>query len=189
MPLFVYLRYWFGQNGMYLNDRLKQGDAISSGDNTIRGNYCGTPPGRSVFNSSGFGSPLGTTYDTRSCYKSDYPWQAMLLDLATRNPQLTICSKIRIYGNLNICLKILYMYRESNGQLPYVWVLVFLDNVSRQLTSNQRRVEFPAVENEDYRPISNIGCTKSQNSNVSRLVLQLSLSNLLKPCVKLRMNM
>ena len=40
-----------------------------------------------------------------------------------------------------------------------------------------------------YRQISNISHTKSQNLNVSPLVLQLSLPNLLKPCVKLRMEM
>ena len=37
--------------------------------------------------------------------------------------------------------------------------------------------------------ISNIRCTKSHNSNVSCLVLHLSLSNPLKKCVKSRMKM
>ena len=40
-----------------------------------------------------------------------------------------------------------------------------------------------------YRQFSNISCTQSQNVNVSHLVLQLSLPNPLKPCVKLRMKM
>ena len=40
-----------------------------------------------------------------------------------------------------------------------------------------------------YRQVSNIRCTKSQNLNVSRLVVQLSLSNPLKPGVKSRMKM
>ena len=40
-----------------------------------------------------------------------------------------------------------------------------------------------------YFQISNIRRSKSQNLNVSRLVLHLSLPNLLKPCVKLRMKM
>ena len=44
------------------------------------------------------------------------------------------------------------------------------------------------ISNE-YRQISNIRHTKSQNLNISRLVLHLSLPNLLKPCVKLRMKM
>ena len=38
-----------------------------------------------------------------------------------------------------------------------------------------------------YRKISNISHTKSQNSNVSHLILQLSLPNSLKPGVKSRM--
>ena len=40
-----------------------------------------------------------------------------------------------------------------------------------------------------YREISNISCTKSQNLNVFRLFLQLSLCNLLKPGVKSKMKM
>ena len=43
--------------------------------------------------------------------------------------------------------------------------------------------------NIDYRKISNISRTKSPNSNVSRLGLQLSLRNILKPDVKWRMKM
>ena len=40
-----------------------------------------------------------------------------------------------------------------------------------------------------YRQVSNIRRTQSKNTNVSRLVLQLSLPNPLKPGVKLRMKM
>ena len=40
-----------------------------------------------------------------------------------------------------------------------------------------------------YRKVSNIRRTKSQNFNASRLILQLSLPNPLKPGVKLRMKM
>ena len=40
-----------------------------------------------------------------------------------------------------------------------------------------------------YRHISNIWCTKSHKSNVSCLVLQLSLRNPLKKCVKSRMKL
>ena len=43
--------------------------------------------------------------------------------------------------------------------------------------------------NFDYRKFSNIRRTKSQNLNVSLLILQLYLRNLLKPCVKARMKM
>ena len=40
-----------------------------------------------------------------------------------------------------------------------------------------------------YRQTSNTSFTKSQNLNVSHLVLQLSLGNVLKPGVKSRMKM
>ena len=42
---------------------------------------------------------------------------------------------------------------------------------------------------EGYRQITNISSTISQNVNVSRLVLQLSLHNSLKPGVKSKMKM
>ena len=44
-------------------------------------------------------------------------------------------------------------------------------------------------ESTNYRQISNISRTKSQNLNDSSLVLQLPLPNPLKPCVKSRMKM
>ena len=40
-----------------------------------------------------------------------------------------------------------------------------------------------------FHQISNIRCTKSQDLNISHLVLYLSLPNPLKPCVKSRMKM
>ena len=43
--------------------------------------------------------------------------------------------------------------------------------------------------NPKYRKFSNIRRTQFPNINLSRLVLQLSLPNPLKPCVKLRMKM
>ena len=43
------------------------------------------------------------------------------------------------------------------------------------------------LTNMDYRKVSNIRRTKSQNLNVSRLILKVSLPNPLKPGVKLRM--
>ena len=50
------------------------------------------------------------------------------------------------------------------------------------------RIEEKVVK-QNYRQISNIRYTKSQNLNVSRLVLQLSLYGLLKSGVKSRMKM
>ena len=48
---------------------------------------------------------------------------------------------------------------------------------------------FTSNGKDDYRKLSNIRGTNSQNLNVSRLVLQLLLPNLLKPGVKKRMKM
>ena len=45
------------------------------------------------------------------------------------------------------------------------------------------------ITNSTYRQISNRSRTKSQNLNVSRLVLQSSVTNLLEPGVKSRMKM
>ena len=47
----------------------------------------------------------------------------------------------------------------------------------------------PHFTNTVYRKISNIRRTESPNLNVSRLVLQLSLPNPMKPGVKSRMKM
>ena len=47
---------------------------------------------------------------------------------------------------------------------------------------------WPVLE-ENYRKVSNIRCTESQNLNVSHLGLQLSLRNILKPSIKWRMKM
>ena len=45
------------------------------------------------------------------------------------------------------------------------------------------------IFHNNYRKTSSISRTKSQNLNVSHLILQLSLPNPLKPNVKLRMKM
>ena len=45
------------------------------------------------------------------------------------------------------------------------------------------------MESAHYYKTSNIWCTKSQNLNVSHLVLQLSSPNPLKPDAKSRMKM
>ena len=57
----------------------------------------------------------------------------------------------------------------------------------RMCSNNVNGIITPTVPT--YRQVSNIKRTQSKNINVSRLVLQLSLPNLLKPGVKLRMTM
>ena len=66
-------------------------------------------------------------------------------------------------------------------------VLNFLPISPMVCPFTSRRFSFPSVM--IYRETSNISRTKSQNLNVSHLVLHLSLSNPLKPGVKSRMNM
>ena len=84
------------------------------------------------------------------------------------------------------------------------WPLCLVLNVLNNITKNNKWL-MPDAEHTKYntsvkvlrmissqtkyRQISNTIRTKSQNLNVSRLVLHLSLPNLLKPCVKLRMKM
>ena len=56
-------------------------------------------------------------------------------------------------------------------------------------TNYLRQEESYYINYSQYRQFSNIRRTQSPNINVSRLVLQLSLPNPLKPGVKLRMKM
>ena len=66
----------------------------------------------------------------------------------------------------------------------YSHPLFYMDVITHQYTN----FSFTVVEVK-YRQISNITRTQSPNINVSRLVLQLSLPNPMKPGVKLRMKM
>ena len=54
---------------------------------------------------------------------------------------------------------------------------------------NELAVGKDAQKKNNYRKISNIRRTKSKNLNVSRLLLQLYLCDILKPVVKSRMKM
>ena len=65
-------------------------------------------------------------------------------------------------------------------ELPYLRVIVLCSTYKRYWSIPH------LCRQAIYRWIFNIRCTKSQNLNVSCLVLQLSLPNLLKPCIKLR---
>ena len=74
-----------------------------------------------------------------------------------------------------------------------LWFLVKKQKVhTKRLNTLPACCEFcdlACVTHVDYFQISDISRTKSQNLNVSRLVLQLSLCNILKPGVKSRMKM
>ena len=74
--------------------------------------------------------------------------------------------------------EIILKYMDKNNHYP---------TTIRQRIVNHVHIPWDALYM--YRQISNISRTKSQNLIVSRLVLQLSMSNALKPDVKLRMKM
>ena len=79
----------------------------------------------------------------------------------------------------------------------YLWLISILLTMTflllqyRHTLHNDDVDQFRKIQasTQAYSRISNITRTKSQNLNVSRLVLQLSLCNLLKPGVKSRMKM
>ena len=62
-------------------------------------------------------------------------------------------------------------------------------DLGRPITLGARAAADSETSEVKYSQISNISGTKSQNLTVSRLVLQLSLCNMLNPGVKLRMKM
>ena len=75
------------------------------------------------------------------------------------------------------------------------WLQLHINHFNKQTSLWYTRMYFPSVDPIrpgiffSYRKVSNIRRTKFQNLNDSRPVLQLSLPNLLKPCIKSRMKM
>ena len=69
--------------------------------------------------------------------------------------------------------------RASNAKNVSIW----WRHHGKKYTDN------PPLTKAQYRKVSNTRRTKSQNLIASRPVLQLSLPNLLKPCIKSRMKM
>ena len=86
---------------------------------------------------------------------------------------------IYIYVTWPQCVK-----RKLSSWLTVWFQWVWLPRVDSPYNSYRS-----TIQGKTYHKISNIRCTKSQNWNASRLVLQLSLSNPLKPGVKWRMKM
>ena len=68
-----------------------------------------------------------------------------------------------------------------------LWQPLFGDNISfyKEADTTMKSVH----QRDTYREISNISRTKSEDLNFPRLVMQLSLYNILKPGVKSRMKM
>ena len=70
------------------------------------------------------------------------------------------------------------------------WINVGLTSLAIWISIDTVKIaKINSEQNHIYHQISNIRCTKSQNLNVSSLIMHLSLPNLLKPCVNLKMKM
>ena len=81
---------------------------------------------------------------------------------------------------LSMFLHLQVIWSDETSKILYMTAVIF---------SNANRTPPEQTTDSNYRQNSNLRRTKPQNSNVSRLVLQLSLYNLLKPCVKSMMKM
>ena len=90
--------------------------------------------------------------------------------------------------NVNCFLpcRVIFGYLSPDWAMSYVWLSVTWMNLSGFSILCSR---YSRYNDYLYRKISNIRPTKFQNLNVSRLDLQLSLPNPLKPCFKSRMKM
>ena len=118
---------------------------------------------------------------------------ALLGHVRRRNPNATHESKRRLpTDNGNASLQITRLW---NGSGKFVLLLtqqpvIFHTNLCKSFRNGFLVWwQQPRQPNKRYRKIFNIVRTKSQNFNVSRLGLQLSLRNILKPSVKWRMSM
>ena len=124
-----------------------------------------------------------------------------------KSNNVTLCKFYRIYHNIshqyteyipqNIHMVVLYLivlrlYYQFAVNSCNVFTLIF-QGCSTGVASNDcpstSEVTLNGKSKINYCKISNIRRTKSQNLYVSRLGLQLSLPNILKPNVKWRMKM
>ena len=90
----------------------------------------------------------------------------------------------------------LWRHRNEHKQNQWKKTVCILDGVIASIStmiyrvlSAVQRTRFSLSQWETYHKTSSISRKKSQNLNVSCILLQLSLLNPLKPCVKLRMKM
>ena len=101
-------------------------------------------------------------------------------------------TKIRLQSNFYHMKK----YRQITN-IRCILVYCHCDNCSINHINNMNnikletkiRLQYNFYQMKNYRQITNISRTKFQILNVTRLVLQLSLRNPLKPCVKSRMKL
>ena len=86
------------------------------------------------------------------------------------------------FGLINRILDKMAAILQTTFSNAFSWMKSFLFDLKFTEVCSQG-------SNWQYRQFSNIRHTQTQNTNVSRLALLLSLPNPLKPCVKLRMKM
>ena len=100
-----------------------------------------------------------------------------------------------VVANVGRELSLLKMaINKANADYPSFFLWNELEPRCQQRAAGSLELEGGWLQNNKYmtigyRQTSNTSRTKSQNVNVSRLVLQLSLRNLLKPGVESRMKM
>ena len=111
-------------------------------------------------------------------------WQLFSLALNTAQPSITeiICKikYLKFHSNFPGA-------NELNGcspRIPATWL-----KPHQPVTLYRGESQGDNYSHESYHKTSNISCTQSQNWNVSHLILQLSLPNLLKPGVESKMKM
>ena len=121
-----------------------------------------------------------------SCWWYKTPWWSRDMAVMT-HPNVVVTPAMTSWSSW-------YQETDGNGspstrqvslnRSPFTTDVGMGGSISRGAAGNRNR-----ASHKIYSQISNISGTKSQNLNVSRLVLWLSLPNPLKPGVKLRMKM
>ena len=106
-----------------------------------------------------------------SCTKPLISWTK---ELPTCYPGTSMLIRVITCCGINTKLMVKPLLNHQNG-IPLHWYCNIIENIFLNVHMKQFL--------NNYRQISNISHTKSQNLNVSCLVLQLSLSNPLKPGV------
>ena len=112
-----------------------------------------------------------------SCTK---PLISSTKELPTCYPGTSMLIRVITCCGINTKLMVKPLLNHQNG-IPLHWYCNIIENIFLNVDMKQFL--------NNYRQISNISHTKSQNLNVSCLVLQLSLSNPMKPGVNSKMKM
>ena len=127
----------------------------------------------------------------------DQCWPRSMLPYGITKPQwVNPCHAGSISGRLKIQSHLLSFFHHKDtagGWNPSLWKTgAHLSCILKTIAANDQTMQgaWPSIAMVlASRKTSSISRTKSQNLNVSCILLQLSSLNPLKPCVKLRMKM